>query len=381
MPSRRPEVVRLITRLNIGGPARQALLLTKELDAQWPTLLGAGTPNPEEGELSEPDVRVHHLPLVRPVRPVTDMQAFVQVRRLLHAHQPKLVHTHMAKAGLIGRLASIGSRIRTIHTYHGHVLSGYFRKPVQRAFLEVERRLASKTDVLVAISPEIRDELLDLRIGTSSQYEVIPLGFDLTEHLAVREPSGELRASIGIRSDVPLVGIVGRLVPVKDLTTLLRAAARLPGVHVAIVGDGDSRPGLVKAAAELGIGDRTHFTGWWKDVAAAMSDFDVVALTSRNEGTPVSLIEASACARPIVATDVGGVRFVVRDGETGLLCPPQDHAAIAAALQKLLLDRVMATRLATAARARVRDRFHKDRLVADISSLYRDVCNTTSRFV
>ncbi len=341
-------------------------------------MLGAGTPSAEEGELTDPDVRVHRLPLVRPVRPATDIQALVHVRRLLQAHQPRLVHTHMAKAGLIGRLAALRSGIRTVHTYHGHVLSGYFKKPVQRAFLEVERRLAPRTDVLVAISPEIRDDLLDLGVGTPRQYEIIPLGFDLTEHLSVREPSGKLRATIGIRSDAPLVGIVGRLVPVKDVTTLLRAAARLPGVHVAILGDGECRADLENAARQLGIGDRTHFTGWWKDVAAAMSDLDVVALTSRNEGTPVSLIEASACGRPIVATDVGGVRFVVRHGETGLLCPPQDHAAIATALQKVLEDRLMATRLATAARASVRDRFHKDRLVSDVSSLYRDLCTTTS---
>lgn len=372
-PTGRFEVLRLITRLNIGGPARQALLLTKELHDRWRTMLVAGAPTPEEGELSDAAVPVQRVPLVRPVDPVNDVQAFRRVSSLMRAARPKIVHTHMAKAGMIGRLAAHRFDARTIHTYHGHVHQGYFNPLAQRVFLEIERRLARSTNILIAISPEIRNELLDLGIGRADQFRMIPLGFDLTSHLSVRAPSGELRRAIGIDNTTPLIGIVGRLVPIKDVTTLFRAVALLEDVHIAILGDGELRDELENQAHGMGLGERAHFTGWWPDVAAAMSDLDVVALTSTNEGTPVSLIEALACERPVVATDVGGVRFVVRDGDTGLLCPPGDPASFAAALRRLLDHPDLARRMATAGRRSVRDRFHKDRLIADIADLYEEL--------
>ncbi|MDP9072902.1 MAG: glycosyltransferase, partial [Actinomycetota bacterium] len=166
-------VVRLITRLNIGGPARQALILTRELAEVYPTLLVAGTPSAVEGELSDPAVRVERVPLVRQLRPTTDVQALASTRRLLRCHHPKLLHTHMAKAGTIGRLAALSLgryRPRTVHTFHGHVLDGYFHPLVQRSFVEVERRLARHTDLLIAVSPQIRDSLLAIGIGTAEQY-------------------------------------------------------------------------------------------------------------------------------------------------------------------------------------------------------------------
>lgn len=364
------EVVRLITRLNIGGPARQALLLTKELEVQWPTLLGAGTPSAEEGELNDPDVSVHRLPLVRPVRPVTDMQAFVQVRRLLQAHQPRLVHTHMAKAGLIGRLACLGLRIRTVHTYHGHVLSGYFSKPVQRTFIKIERALARNSDVLVAVSREVMESLLELGIGREEQYRMIPLGFDLSEHLLVEQPQGTLKSHLRLAPETPLVGSVGRLVPIKDLVTLVKAMLRVPGAHLAVLGDGQSRADLEAFTRSLGLTERVHFTGWYTDIPAAMSDFDLVALSSLNEGTPVSLIEAGACARAVVATDVGGVAYVVDHGTTGLLCPPGEPEALAESIKTLLSDRDRRVRMGEAGRERARALFHKDRLLSDIHDLY-----------
>lgn len=367
------DVLRMITRLNVGGPARQALLLTRELSPRWSTLLVAGSPAPEEGELADPDVIVHRVPLVRPLRPQVDVQAFRATRRLLREVRPRIVHTHMAKAGAIGRAASRGTGVRTIHTFHGHVLEGYFRPSVQRAFLEMERRLARSTDVLVAISPEIRDALLDLGVGAPAQYRVIPLGFDLSEHLTVASRSMKLRSRLGLDRNVPLVGIVGRLVPIKDLRTFLRAVRLLPAVHAAILGDGEERSALEGFVNELGIGDRVHFTGWWMDIPAAMSDLDCVVLTSLNEGTPVSLIEALACARPVVATRVGGVGFVVEHDRTGLLVPPGDPAAVATQISRLLASPETASRFAKEGRAFVRSRFHKDRLVADIEMLYNEV--------
>ncbi len=327
-PPTHSTVLRLITRMNIGGPARQAILLTKGLSAEFPTVLAAGRPSEAEGELTDPDVPVRHVPtLCARYGLQLTCGALLAVRRLLHDTGVRLVHTHMAKAGTIGRLAALSSprrrRPRLVHTFHGHVLQGYFAGPQQRAFVQFERILAKQSDVLIAVSPEVRDELLDLGIGKAAQYRVIPLGFDLTPLLAVGTPGGpvgRLRSALGIAGNVPLAGILGRLVPVKDHATLFAAVATVPGLHLAVLGDGELRATLEALAHEIGISDRTHFTGWWTDVPSAMADLDVAVLSSRNEGTPVALIEALAAGRPVVATDVGGVRHVVQDGETGWLC-------------------------------------------------------------
>ncbi len=369
------EIVRLITRLNIGGPARQALLLSRRLQSRWPTLLGAGVPNATEGELSDPEVTVHRLPLVRPLSPVMDAWATVSVRRLLSAHRPRLVHSHMAKAGTIARTTALSLRPRPclVHTFHGHVLDGYFRSGTQRAFLEVERRLARHSDCLIAVSPQVRDELLALGIGTPAQYRVVPLGLDLGRFLAVEGRSELLRGRLGLGPDAVLVGAVGRLVAIKDLTTLLRAVARLDDVHVVLIGDGQDRPVLEAEAERLGLAGRAHFVGWEADIVAVMADLDVVALTSRNEGTPVALIEALATGRPVVATDVGGVRFVVQDGVTGLLAPARDPEAFAERLGQALGDPARADEMAAKGRDHVRTRFSADRLVGDIAGLYAEL--------
>ncbi len=371
-------VVRLITRLNIGGPARQALVLTRELARPYPTLLAAGTPSQQEGELSDPAVRVERVPLVRPLRPVTDARAVASVRRLLTHYRPQLLHTHTAKAGTVGRLAGISvgrHRPRMVHTYHGHVLDGYFSPVVQRSFVEVERRLARHTDVLIAVSPQVRDSLLALGIGAPEQFRVLPLGLDLQPFAATAtaNASGRLRERLGVGRETPLVGAVGRLVAIKDLGVLLAAVALLPGVHVALLGDGGSRRQLEDRAADLGLGGRAHFVGWYDDVPGAMADLDVVALTSLNEGTPVAIIEALASATPVVATDVGGVPFVVRHGVTGWLAPKSDPASFAWLLRRVLDDPGLATTMALAGQADVTERFGYQRLVRDIGDLYREL--------
>lgn len=379
----RSGILRVVTRLNVGGPARHALLLTRGLRDVYPTVLAAGTPTASEGELIDPEVPIHRVPLVRPPHPRADMQSLVAVRRLLCMHRPALLHTHMAKAGSVGRVAAstLGQRPRTVHTFHGHVLEGYFRPSVQRAIVEAERRLARRTDVLIAVSVEVRDELLALGVGRPSQFEVVPLGLDLSTFLAVQEPSGRLRATLNLPPSAPLVGVSGRLVPIKDHVTLLDAMRLLPGVHLAVIGDGELRPSLELAARTRDLEGRVHFCGWWDDMAAALSDLDVVVLTSRNEGTPVALIEASAAARPVVATDVGGVCSVVEDGTTGFLAPPGDSEAIAARIGRLLAAPALAQAMGERGRAHVATRFGAERLLADMRSLYDDVLSGRRRAV
>lgn len=362
----------MITRLNIGGPARHALLLTKHL-VQYPTVLVAGTPAPNEGELSDPAVPVQRVPLVRLLRPGTDIQALMRVRRLIQNLQPAIVHTHMAKAGAIGRLAacSLSRRPVTIHTFHGHVLEGYFSRPVERAFLETERMLARSTDLLLAVSPEVREGLLELGIGAPDRFRVVPLGLELDSYFAVTDPCGLLREELGLDREAKLVGIVGRLVPVKDHECIFRAVRQLPGVHLAVVGDGELR-----AQLEAGIrGDenlrgRVHFTGWRHDLPQVLSDLDVVALSSKNEGTPVALIEALAAGRPAVATNVGGVASVIRDRETGLLAAPGDANGLAAHIKTLLQDEGTVRRLREAGRTHVARTFGLEALLSNMTAAY-----------
>lgn len=377
------KILRLITRLNVGGPAQHVLLLTRGLRPEYDTVLAAGTPAATEGELLHPEVDVRRVPLVREVSAADDARALAAVRRLLVAHRPAILHTHTAKAGTVGRTAALtlGAAIRplTVHTFHGHVLRGYFGPNAERGIVTAEALLARRTDLLIAVSTEVRDELLDRGIGRRRQFDVVPLGLDLSPFLAVDRPSGALRSQIGAPAGAPLIGIVGRLVAVKDHATLLAAMVDVPAAHLAVIGDGELRPALEAQAAALGLAGRVHFTGWSPDVAGAVSDLDVVVLASKNEGTPVSLIEASAASRPVVATAVGGVPSVVEDGKTGRLVPAGDPAALAAALREALADPEQARRWGAAGRARVHRRFGAERLLEDMGRIYERLLGGRSR--
>jgi glycosyltransferase involved in cell wall biosynthesis len=365
-------VVEAITRLNIGGPGRHVLDLARGLGHAFDVRIAAGTAPEVEGELHPGDIPVERLPLVRAVDPRRDAAALAQMRRLLARHDAGLVHSHMAKAGTIARLAaaSLPDRPRTVHTFHGHVLSGYFSARTEAVFASIERRLARRTDVLLAVSGEVRDALLDLGIGVASQYEVVPLGVDLDPYLAVSAGNGWLRRRLRVGDDVPIVAVLARLAPIKDHRTLLEAMARVPRAHLALLGDGESRTELEELAQRLGTAGRTHFLGWCDDVPQTLADADVVALTSRNEGTPMALIEAGAAARPVVATDVGGVRSVVVHGRTGLLAPVGDATAVAAALQQLLDDPAARARFGAAALAHVEREFSLQPFLDRMEDIY-----------
>lgn len=368
-------VLELATRLNVGGPARQILALAKGLRTDLSVHVAAGRPAPHEGELTDETVTVRPVPLVRPIRPGADLRALFAIRKLLVETNPSIVHTHMAKAGAIGRMAalSIRPRPRLVHTFHGHVLSGYFHRPQEQGFLLLERMLARVTDVLVAVSPEIREELLGLGIGTECQYRVIPVGCDLEAFLAVEEKRNALRSFLKLDTQTPLAGVIGRLVPVKDHLTLFMALAKIPDLHLAVLGDGELRAELETKVYRLGIDKRVHFTGWWDDIPSALADLDIVVLSSRNEGTPVSLIEALAAARPVIATDVGGVRNVVQDRETGWLCPPGDVDGLVAVLRFALEHPADCKRMAVEGRRRVSERFSLEITLQEHLALYNEL--------
>jgi glycosyltransferase involved in cell wall biosynthesis len=263
------------------------------------------------------------------------------------------------------------------HTFEGHVLEGYFSRARSRAFIEVERRLARRSDALIAVSSAIRDELLALGIGEPEQWHVIPVGLDLTELLAGPQERSRARTALHLPQEGRAIGIVGRLVPVKDHETFFRAAARLlaqdPELLVVVAGDGPDAARVREAADRIVGAGRVRFLGWVHDLRALYGALDVVVSTSRHEGTPAALMEAGAASLPVVATDVGGVADVVDDGTTGVLAPAGDDAAIAAVAASLLADPDRARVLGAAARDHVAGRFSSERLAADLVQLYDEL--------
>jgi glycosyltransferase involved in cell wall biosynthesis len=321
--------------------------------------------------------------LQRRLAPAADLRAFRDVFRILRQVRPRIVHTHMAKAGTIGRAAAIvcnllspRQRIRLVHTYHGHVLEGYFAGWQTRVFIAIERLLARFTDRLIAISPRIRADLVEqFRIGRLAQYAVVPLGFDLAPFARVDDGSRQsARATLGLAADVPVVTTTGRLTAIKQHQLFIGMArllaARHPDAVFLIAGDGEERDALTRLAREEGVADRVRFLGWWRDLPALYAATDVFVLTSRNEGTPVALIEAMAAAVPGVATDVGGVGDVVHDAALGTLVPFGDVTALAGAVDRYLQSPDLRRETGARARSSVLARYDVERLVRDIRQLY-----------
>ncbi|HWD73003.1 MAG TPA: glycosyltransferase [Actinomycetota bacterium] len=372
-------VLRVITRLNIGGPARQALMLHRALaERGYDCALVSGPPQSEEGAFPAPAERYT---LVGSLRRETDFladaRAIQTLTRLMRASRPDLVHTHTTTAGGLGRIAARRARVPvTVHTFHGHVLSGYLSGPQTKALTAAERALARRTDALVSVSTRVRDELLALGIGTPGQWHVVPLGLELGDLLRGPAERSASRAALGLPPEGPLVGIVGRLAAIKDHGTFLAMAAKLAAartdVSFVVAGDGALRESLEDRARSL-LGTRIRFIGWATDLPLLYGALDVVVLTSRNEGTPVALIEAGAAGRPVVATDVGGVAEVVRDGTSGFVVPPGDAAALAARVARVLDEPEAARAMGLAGRAWVRARFGSERLVDDLIALYGEL--------
>lgn len=379
--SPRLRVLRVITRLNIGGPALQAILLTERLDpSRFDTMLVTGEPGPAEGDmlnLRPTALRpVLRRGLRREISPLADARALVDLVRIVRSFRPHIVHTHMAKAGLLGRTAArLGGAPIVVHTFHGNVLRGYFDSPRIRVFLALERALGRLSTRIVAISPRQKEEIRRLDIAREPRLVEIPLGVDLAPFLD--SPRGELRRELGIRNDEPLVGIVGRLVPIKAIDVFIEAMALIgrsnSQARFVIVGDGELRLPLESLARARGLDGRLRFLGWRGDLRRVYGDLDVVVLTSDNEGTPVSVLEALAAGRPVVATAVGGVPDVIGANERGVLVPPRDPHSVARAVADLLARPAEAARLGHAGRSYVYPVYDIGTLVDRMERLYTDL--------
>lgn len=387
MPPEPIRVLRVIARLNMGGPAIHVANLAAGLETRgYHTTLVAGSLARGEDSMAFLAERlgvtvVSVEELQREVSVLHDARSVLRVAELIRDERPHVLHTHTAKAGAIARAAAllaVGARPPVVlHTFHGHVLKGYFDAGRTAFFRQVERTLARASDVLVAVSPEVRDELVELGVAPLEKFVVIRLGIPLEERLGDPTADSDYRRLYGIPKDAFVVGWVGRMTGIKDTGAVVDIvrAVRERGVNAVLcmVGDGPDREGLEQLAHKLGIARYCYFVGYQSDVAGYYRLFDAFLLPSVNEGTPVSAIESLASGTPVVANRVGGVPDVVRDGVDGFLVEPGDVDAAAARLAELAADPALRSRLGESGRARVLERYSVERLVDDVDRLYRSL--------
>jgi glycosyltransferase involved in cell wall biosynthesis len=386
-PEQPIRVLRVIARLNMGGPAIHVASLAAGLESRgYHTTLVAGSLARGEDSMAfladRLGVSVVSVPEIqREVSLLHDARSVARVAALIRETRPHILHTHTAKAGAIGRLAALTAGPArppvVVHTFHGHVLKGYFDTPRTAFFRQIERALARTTDALVAVSPEVRDELVALGVAPRQKFAVVRLGIPLAERVGEAGSDADYRRLYGIGKDAFVVGWVGRMTAVKDTGATLEIvrALRESGVDgvLCMVGDGPDRGRLEQLAHELGIARSCFFVGYQPDVAGYYGLFDAFLLPSVNEGTPVSAIEALAAGTPVVATRVGGVSDVVRDGFDGYLVSPGDVEGAAARLARLAADSRLRRSLGEAGRARMLERYSVERLVDDVDRLYRSL--------
>jgi glycosyltransferase involved in cell wall biosynthesis len=405
MPHKKPiRILRIIARLNVGGPAIQAVSLTSGLSPdRYQTLLVCGKVSASEGDMAylaeEKGVRPFFIPeLGREISLADDLKCFFALRRIIRRFRPHIVHTHTAKAGTLGRLAAMSinatsgceRKISIVHTFHGHVFHSYFSALKTFAFIHIEKLLARYTDRIVTISPLQKRDISDrFRIAGREKVNIIRLGFDLSDFSNCDRKGAKLREKYLLKgaSDKFLVGIIGRLAQVKNHQLLLKAVMWLKKWGKAdlfgflIVGDGELRQDLENETRNSGLQEEIIFTGWHKEMPPVYGALDAVALMSKNEGTPVTLIEAMAASKPVVATGVGGVRDLlgktrekrangVQLADNGILVPPEDAEALAHALLFLLENRKKIDQMTMNARDFVSRKYSLKRLIDDIENLY-----------
>lgn len=397
------KIIRIVSRLNIGGPSIHVSLLTKKMDPRhFDSILLTGTKSPAEGDMSylmnDFHEKVRIIPeLQREINLAKDLIAFFKIFLIIAREKPNVVHTHMSKAGTIGRMAALcwklfaDKKLKIVHTFHGHVLEGYFSSMKSGMFRIIEKVMARITDTVIAISQSQQWELTQkYKIANSNKVSVINLGFDLAPFLEVEKFKGTLRKSIDIGKDALLIGIVGRLVPIKNHRLFLEGAktfiSRNPNINArfVIVGDGELRKNLEICAKNLDIYERVYFLGWEKELRNIYADLDILALTSINEGTPVSIIEAMAASVLVITTGVGGVRDLLgnisnvnassynfKECERGILCPKNNQDAFAEGLQYIVDNNLArdAIRISNA-KNYVLQNYSEGKLVERIESLY-----------
>ncbi|HEX6731902.1 MAG TPA: glycosyltransferase [Pyrinomonadaceae bacterium] len=413
-PSERTKVLRIIARLNVGGPAKHVVWLTAGLQQfGFDTLLVTGTVPEGEEDMgyfaTEMGVEPNYIREMSREISLKDVITIWKLFRLFQRERPAIIHTHTAKAGTVGRIAGFLYRwitpavllgrprdCRFVHTYHGHIFHSYYGPLKTRVFIFVEKLLARMvTDRLLVVSNQQQEEICGhFRVGKDSQFRVVPLGLDLKVFDNGYSRRHLFRRELGLGDDVVLVGIVGRLTEIKNHELFLRSIARFkqisgdgePAARFVVIGDGALRQSLEGLTDTLGLKDNVIFVGNRKDPHNFYPALDLVALTSRNEGTPLTLIEAMANARAVIATSVGGVVDLLgeplpstldyRECTRGVSVPPDNEEAFAEALARLINDVELRNRLGQNGRDFVKVNYAKDRLIDDIKGLYDELTTT-----
>ena len=395
-----PKILRIINRFNLGGPTYNAAYLSRYMPNEYETLLVGGEKDETEdsSEIIVKNLGLNPIIIPEMKREVdlkNDFEAYRKIVAIIKDFKPDIVHTHASKAGTIGRLAASNMNVKSIvHTFHGHVFHSYFGKMKTVMYKNIERNLARKSSTIIAISEKQKAELsLMHRICEPNKIKVIPLGFDLsrfTENMDAKRKA--FRMKYLLDEDEIAIGIIGRLVPIKNHDLFLEAAKIVLEktdfkVRFFIIGDGEDRLKIEAKSKELKIlytdamleqkKAPLTFTSWIKDIDVACAGLDIIVLTSLNEGTPVSLIEAQAANKPIVSTNVGGIENVVIEGVTSLLCHSKtDFVQFAGLILQLTENEIKRKDLGKVGWEHVKNKFHYTRLIRDMTDLYDNLMNS-----
>jgi glycosyltransferase involved in cell wall biosynthesis len=396
------KILRIVSRLNIGGPTLNVKYLTEGLDSEiFETKLISGTISPNEGDMGyitrfKDDIKINVPELQREINFIKDMIALQKILKIVFNYRPDIIHSHTSKAGTIARCAAalfnLFSTEKTIvvHTYHGHVLEGYFSDLKSKLVVIIEKLLARITDAIIAISQTQKWELTEkYRLASAGKVHTINLGFDLSRFLDIR-CKGKLRSTFEVKDRTLLIGIVGRLAPIKNHRLFLDSAKLIKernpdkSIQYAIVGDGELKEHLKAHAQAIGIEKNVIFYGWEKEIEKIYADLDILVLTSNNEGTPVSIIESMAASVPVVTTGVGGIKDLLGRIETraqtkddfsicerGILCSKGNANAIANGIQYLIESDNQD--LINKAREYVFENYSEKRLIERIEYLYKNL--------
>jgi len=395
------KVLRIINRFNLGGPTYNAAYLTKYLPSEYETLLVGGVAEKHETDSLHIVKSLNIEPIVLPemsraIHPLNDWKAYFKLRKIIKRFRPDIVHTHASKAGLLGRLAAIHENVPVIvHTFHGHIFHSYFHPLVTKTFLNIERYLAKRTSAIVAISELQKRELSQVfKVANENKFEVIPLGLDLRKFAEEKkEKRIKFRSQHNLPENYIVLGIVGRLVPIKNHYLLIDAIQQIKSkinrsFELMIVGDGSERENLIQYVQEKNLSYRTnplgspadvYFTSWIKEMDGAYAAMDIVALSSKNEGTPVSLLEAQAAGKFVVSTNVGGVKDIVHPS-AGIIVEDFNVESFANALLKAIesFEKVN-DQIENIVSPKIIEQYSYTRLVENMDNLYKKLLNPFKR--
>lgn len=378
------KVLRIITRLNIGGPTIHTVLLNAKLDSEkYESFLVAGRIESHESDMSYFADKYNIKPIYvsnmsRELRPSQDWHAFWEIYKIIRKVKPDIIHTHTAKAGVLGRLAAFIANVPIIiHTFHGNVFKGYFGKAKTNFFIFMEKLLSLVSNRIIVICKKQKQELLDLKIASIKKIKVVPLGFEFKNFLPTHEDKGLFRVQFNIPKEARLIGIIGRLASIKNHVLFLDIAEiiskKYGNIYFPIIGDGELRNKLKEEIKCRKIEEHVFITGFIKNLKPVYADMDLVLLTSHNEGTPVAIIEAMACGKIVISTNVGGIEDFIDNRKNGFYFNKDELKSFVKEIEKWLNHERDYKSIEEKAKKRVKKIFSAQRLINDIENIYSEL--------